>query len=908
MEQDSKDKQESSRRKLFDHQFGEVQDSFFSEGNQTELRPSSGKPHIYNDSDSVDRAVVIPAKETSKFRLDRKDYLPVPILFCSPEENPPNWKIWVENELKKPGVKYKLQKAGILSNLISSTQLSVHRDNIGLRFVLRRWNRTTHTFICAWGEFTATLEDVYMILRLPVMGDQSPLSINLTKEESEIESALVESMSSCQKAENTKPSSSPTFSSWIEYFWGAIKEEKHHKGAGFEKTFRLEALLSLWLSKIVFPELPTGIIQRRTFPLAIRIAKGTLFPLAPIFLGNFYLQLDRISEYEVFAAGEYVIETALCVEFLQILLLERIKGYAVPPCTRSQSVKEWPGPTSDIPLWTKWFCRNQPDNPLWYLLDDIGNFVFRPYPRPSDELALSSFYKRAPKGTMKMEYALAILPGCLPVWIDSRVKSISYCPHRTLRQFGYDQGAPEEHSYFKRRLQAADMAPFITSSSENTLLTTKTLLDLNLNSERQGSVTKNFKSYWKKMIFDFTQFVHSPTSCCKPPSPSSIPKGLKLATDEVISFCSKNGMPFTIFDGPCKELIGKDRSFANSSSAGGNLLSTCPKDNMAEESGSGGANRLTSSPTTGQQRMAPSGFSAETTTDSTPTTKMMVTKDNMAEEGGSGGANRLTSSPTTGQQRMASSVFSAGRTTASTSTTMMLVTKENMGEEGNSGGANRLISSFTPTTQEMVTATGTPICQDETAILSASVNKDTSVSAATPSKSKKRMRTKEMEEYLQITAPIFDQSETTRSSGKRPAENTPDSQIPTVQVANVQTPHPIGSSLLRTELGTILQKAESFDSLANQVPSLQVEIKANQKKIKSMADQLDKITSERDQAILDLLQARKEAENKKKTYEILLNQMCKKKYCQGYEDAKIGHPPAVSLEALAASDTSSTDD
>ncbi|CAL9001115.1 unnamed protein product [Prunus brigantina] len=52
-----------------------------------------------------------------------------------------------------------------------------------LLHVVRRSSTETHTFICSWGEFTPTLEDVANIFHLPLCGSQDPFHIALTLED-----------------------------------------------------------------------------------------------------------------------------------------------------------------------------------------------------------------------------------------------------------------------------------------------------------------------------------------------------------------------------------------------------------------------------------------------------------------------------------------------------------------------------------------------------------------------------------------------------------------------------------------------------------------------------------------------------------------------------------------------------
>lgn len=45
------------------------------------------------------------------------------------------------------------------------------RKPIYLAFLLSRWSVNTHTFVAAWGEFSSSLEDVTLLIGLPVFGN-----------------------------------------------------------------------------------------------------------------------------------------------------------------------------------------------------------------------------------------------------------------------------------------------------------------------------------------------------------------------------------------------------------------------------------------------------------------------------------------------------------------------------------------------------------------------------------------------------------------------------------------------------------------------------------------------------------------------------------------------------------------
>ena len=59
-----------------------------------------------------------------------------------------------------------------------------------------------------------------------------------------------------------------------------------------DKEVRWTGFLTFWISKFLFSEFLGYGIKSALFPLAIRLAQGAHYPLAPMFLGHVYSQLD----------------------------------------------------------------------------------------------------------------------------------------------------------------------------------------------------------------------------------------------------------------------------------------------------------------------------------------------------------------------------------------------------------------------------------------------------------------------------------------------------------------------------------------------------------------------------------------------------------------------------------------
>ena len=72
-------------------------------------------------------------------------------------------------------------------------------------------------------------------------------------------------------------------------------------------------------------------ILSRHFPLAIKLARGQSFPLAPYFLGTLYSHLDHFTLDLQRSWGRFQVETFIPVAFFQMWLWEHFRNYAPVP-------------------------------------------------------------------------------------------------------------------------------------------------------------------------------------------------------------------------------------------------------------------------------------------------------------------------------------------------------------------------------------------------------------------------------------------------------------------------------------------------------------------------------------------------------------------------------------------------
>ena len=114
-----------------------------------------------------------------------------------------------------------------------------------------------------------TLEDVLNQLLLHILGDTDRNDIELSAKEEAVEVQLSKGMSG-----NTK------LSHWVRAFSKA------------STAICCVAFITFWLCKFIFGSHPYYTVKPLYFWSVIKISAGVSLPLAPMFLGHLYVQLD----------------------------------------------------------------------------------------------------------------------------------------------------------------------------------------------------------------------------------------------------------------------------------------------------------------------------------------------------------------------------------------------------------------------------------------------------------------------------------------------------------------------------------------------------------------------------------------------------------------------------------------
>jgi hypothetical protein len=238
----------------------------------------------------------VPAfREFRDLHIQRKEILAVLLSFDFHYSRAIGEEAWVDEELVDRGFCDRLEQAGVLHAILISRSSNMFQDAEVLRQLVQRWCPSSHTFFFAHGELTVTLENIENHWLLPILGNQDSAEIELSPEEM-IEAALVDYIGRKNTSLGTQAA---RFTSWMEHF-------KREKDAWIRKA----AFVAYWLSKCIFGEHPAYSIKPLYFPIAVKIAAGICFPLAPLLLGQLYTQLDLLHTEELIGASCHTVATA----------------------------------------------------------------------------------------------------------------------------------------------------------------------------------------------------------------------------------------------------------------------------------------------------------------------------------------------------------------------------------------------------------------------------------------------------------------------------------------------------------------------------------------------------------------------------------------------------------------------
>ncbi|CAL8168373.1 unnamed protein product [Prunus armeniaca] len=193
-------------------------DDILKRGRPPPLLKGADEDIIIDEEPAPKTTPVVDPASISRCCIERGLFSAIPLFFQYPYGTSKGWSEWVDRELRNPSTCDILSRAGVLDAIFISKTCDIHIEAKMLQHVVRRWSTETHTFICSWGEFAPTLEDVANIFHLPLCGNQYPFHIVLTlKDKLKLEIL--------RKGAPTSPSTSLQFSNWIQFFGNVNRNE-----------------------------------------------------------------------------------------------------------------------------------------------------------------------------------------------------------------------------------------------------------------------------------------------------------------------------------------------------------------------------------------------------------------------------------------------------------------------------------------------------------------------------------------------------------------------------------------------------------------------------------------------------------------------------------------------------------
>ncbi|OMO52674.1 hypothetical protein COLO4_37056, partial [Corchorus olitorius] len=180
-------------------------------------------------------------EETSRAHLGRGDLTPATIspAFSAGSFNT-LWAKWVDREFMDVGFRNLLIGARVFDAICLGRKGRFFADSEVVDFLLRGWNKFTHTIITAFGEITFTLEDVAAATLFPILGELDPRTVQLDADEQAIETSLLATHIILPAGKKFRDGKTAKLFDWLQYYANANDDIAipNHRAA----------LVLLWLS------------------------------------------------------------------------------------------------------------------------------------------------------------------------------------------------------------------------------------------------------------------------------------------------------------------------------------------------------------------------------------------------------------------------------------------------------------------------------------------------------------------------------------------------------------------------------------------------------------------------------------------------------------------------------------
>lgn len=127
---------------------------------------------------------------------------------------------WVSGLSIFPDFFKKITQIGIRKTLNLSKGIAIKRCNENMEFLVLRWSIQSHTFTVAWGKFCPTIEDVVVLMGLPVFREARAIKLAEIVAKVTLDEACNRKLESQNKPLlDSKSSNKSMYASWAFHLW-----------------------------------------------------------------------------------------------------------------------------------------------------------------------------------------------------------------------------------------------------------------------------------------------------------------------------------------------------------------------------------------------------------------------------------------------------------------------------------------------------------------------------------------------------------------------------------------------------------------------------------------------------------------------------------------------------------------
>lgn len=171
--------------------------------------------------------VTIPPRSVLRMCVERPEIPFGFIRFESKVRRHNDFQSWYDLMLSQADMGKILDDIGVLRPLRYALRMDVDRSPVDLSFLVSRWSSHSHTFVAAWGEFSPSLEDVVVLVGLPIFGVYHV--VDCLNDEGERMLGFLHDVTARAKYTSNKL----TYLSWMNFFLKGQGRNAEYQLAGF---------------------------------------------------------------------------------------------------------------------------------------------------------------------------------------------------------------------------------------------------------------------------------------------------------------------------------------------------------------------------------------------------------------------------------------------------------------------------------------------------------------------------------------------------------------------------------------------------------------------------------------------------------------------------------------------------